>query len=129
MTGFHLILAYTVVGSLAVIFLAGVVLRLRGADETPTWFRGLQYYVENLLLLQSIVGLVLLVAMGRRVAGGSLVFLHYFYGSLFPLIAVVSGRIAGLRREVRPYVGWTWGAFFAFGLTMRALMTGLGIGV
>lgn len=129
MTAFHRILGFSIVGGLLLLALTGLVLRIRGLDEAPKWFRALQYYLENVLMLQTVVGLVMFLFMGRRVAGGDLVFLHYFYGSLFPLIAVISGRIAGLRRETREYVGWTWGAFFAFGLTARALMTGLGIGI
>ena len=64
--------------------------------------------------------------MGRRVVGDDLVFLHYLYGSLFPLVAIVGGRIASMRRDTHDYVGLAWGAFFAFGLTLRALMTGCG---
>lgn len=103
----------------------GLVLRLTGADEAPTPYRGVQYWTENLLAVQTLGGVVFLL-IGRRVVGDDLVFFHYLYGSLFPLIAVVGGRIAALRREERPYVGMAWGAFFAFGLTARALMTGCG---
>ena len=63
-------------------------------------------------------------AAGRREAG-ELAFLHYLYGSLFPFIAVVGGRIASLRRDRHEYVGLGWGAFFAIGLASRAMLTGL----
>ncbi len=126
MTGLHLALAYGVVGGLGVLMLFGLGVRLAGRDEAPTAFWALQHWMENLLAVQIVVGVVLFL-MGRRVAGGDLVFLHYFYGSVFPLIALVTGRIAGLRREAREYVGLTWGAFFAFGLTARAMQIGLGL--
>jgi len=103
----------------------GLALRLMGRDEAPTAYWGVQHWTENLLLVQTVIGVVFLL-IGRRVAGDDLVFLHYFYGSLFPLIAIVGGRIAGMRREERDYVGLAWGAFFAFGLTLRAFMTGCG---
>lgn len=103
----------------------GLVLRLLGRDEAPGAFWIVQHYTENVLILQVVLGIALLL-IGRRVAGPALVWLHYLYGSLFPLIAIVAGRIAGLRREHRDYVGLAWGAFFAFGLTTRALMTGCG---
>lgn len=103
----------------------GLALRLMRRDEAPTAYWGVQHWTENLLLVQTVIGVVFLL-IGRRVAGDDLVFLHYFYGSLFPLIAIVGGRIAGMRREERDYVGLAWGAFFAFGLTLRALMTGCG---
>lgn len=117
-----------IVVALAFILLWGVVLRLLGRAEAPRVFWGLQHYTENVLVIQVLLGIILLLA-GRRVVGGPLIWLHYLYGSLFPLIAIVGGRIAALRREERDYVGLTWGAFFAVGLTLRALMTGLGWGV
>jgi hypothetical protein len=52
--------------------------------------------------------------------------LHYLYGSLFPLIAIVGGRLAGLRRGEREYVGLAWGSFFAFALTLRGIQTACG---
>jgi hypothetical protein len=124
----HRYLGEAIVVALAVIALFGVVLRLARREEAPRLFWGLQHYTENVLVVQVLIGLTLLVA-GFRVAGGPLVWLHYLYGSLFPLIAIVGGRIAALRRDDHDYVGATWGAFFAVGLTLRALMTGLGIGV
>jgi hypothetical protein len=126
-TVFHRTLGTVIVLLFVVVVLAGVVLRVLGRHETPTWLWAVQHWTENLLVVQTVVGLVLLV-MGRRVAGDSLAWFHYLYGALFPLIAVVAGRLAGLRREDREYVGLAWGAFFAFGLTLRALQTGCGEG-
>lgn len=128
MDTFHRYLGIAIVAVLGLIAVFGLVLRLTGRREAPKLFWGLQHYTENVLVIQVISGLVLLF-MGLRVVGGPLVWLHYLYGSLFPLIAMVGGRIAGLRREEREYVGIAWGAFFAFGLTSRALMTGLGVGI
>lgn len=128
MDTFHRWLGIAIVAVLGLIALFGLVLRVAGRREAPRFFWGLQHYTENVLVIQVVTGLILLF-MGRRVVGGPLVWLHYLYGSLFPLIAMVGGRIAGLRREEREYVGIAWGAFFAFGLTTRALMTGLGIGI
>lgn len=124
----HRYLGIAIVAAFVVIGTWGLVLRLLRRDEAPRSFWGFQHYTENVLVVQVVAGVILLV-MGRRVAGGPLVWLHYLYGSLFPLIAIVGGRIAGLRREEHDYVGLAWGAFFAAGLTTRALMTGLGIGV
>lgn len=118
-------LGLALVVAFAVLTLWGLGLRLATREEAPTAYRAVQHWTENVLALQTLIGVVFLL-MGRRVVGDDLVFFHYLYGSLFPLIAVVGGRIAGLRRESHEYVGWTWGAFFSFGLTMRALMTGCG---
>jgi hypothetical protein len=119
----HRFAAYTVFVALLVVLVGGVVLRVAGREETPTWLRATQHWTENLLVLQVVVGLLLLL-FGRRVVG-ELAFLHYLYGSLFPVIAVIGGRIAALRRERYAYVGLTWGAFFALGLASRAMLTGL----
>lgn len=121
----HRVLGTAIVVAFVVLFLWGAGLRLARRDAAPRWYWGLQHYTENLLVVQTVLGIVLLV-IGRRVVGDSLAWLHYLYGSLFPLIAVVAGRIAGMRREQRDYVGLMWGALIAFGLTTRALMTGCG---
>lgn len=112
-----------IVTLLGVLALWGLGLRLARRDEAPAAYWGLQHWTENLLLLQTVIGIVFLL-MGRRVPPIPLDFLHYLYGSLFPLIAVVAGRIAGMRREQREYVGLAWGGFFAWGLTLRAIQTG-----
>jgi hypothetical protein len=103
-----------------------IVLLIGRRDDTPTSMLALQHWTENLLILQTIGGVVLLL-IGRRVVGPPDAWLHSLYGSLFPLIAVVGGRLAALRRERRQYVGLAWGAFFAFGLTLRAVQTACGV--
>lgn len=119
----HRWIAYLVMVLLLVVLVAAVTLRVTGRAESPVWLRALQHWTENTLILQIVLGGVLFLS-GRRVLG-ELAFLHYFYGSLFPFIAIVGGRIAALRREQHDYVGLGWGAFFALGLTARAMLTGL----
>ncbi len=125
MTLFHRYLGVIIVVLFAVIMVTGLVLRLTGRRDTPTALWVVQHWTENLLVVQTVVGIVLLV-LGRRAVAMPLAWLHYFYGSLFPLIAVVGGRLAGLRREDREYVGLAWGSFFALALTLRALQTACG---
>lgn len=125
MTTLHGWLGFAIVALLALLGLWGAGLRVLGRDDAPTLFWGMQHWTENLLLAQTAIGVLFLV-LGRRVALPELAFLHYLYGSLFPLIAVVAGRIAGMRRGTREYVGLAWGAFFGFGLALRALQTGCG---
>jgi len=119
----HRFLAYGLFLGLVLLALVGLALRLAGRAETPVGYRALQHWTENLLLLQVVVGIVLLVG-GRRVVG-ELAWLHFLYGSVFPFVAVVAGRIVALRRETHGYVGMAWGAFFATGLVSRAMLTGL----
>jgi hypothetical protein len=124
-TVFHRYLGAAIVLLFVVIFLWGLVLLAMRREDAPTSMWVVQHWTENLLVVQVVTGLIMLV-MGRRVVGAPLIWLHYLYGSLFPLIAVVGGRIAGLRRERREYLGLAWGSFFALGLTLRALQTGCG---
>jgi cytochrome bd-type quinol oxidase subunit 2 len=124
-TVFHRVLGTVIVLLFVVIVVTGLVLRVTGRRETPAALWAVQHWTENLLIVQTVVGIVLLL-MGRRAVGDGIPWFHYLYGSLFPLIAVVGGRLAGLRREDREYVGLVWGAFFAFGLTLRAIQTGCG---
>jgi hypothetical protein len=123
LTTTHRYLGAAVVVLFIVQFLWGLGLRLARREEAPAAMWMTQHWTENLLVLNTLLGVVMLL-LGRRVVGEPLIWLHYLYGSLFPLIAVVGGRIAGLRRERHEYMGLTWGAFFALGLTLRALQTG-----
>jgi len=124
-TLFHRWLGTIIVTMFVVTMLWAIVLRVGRRDETPVGMLALQHWTENLLILQTIGGIVLLL-IGRRVVGPPDAWLHSLYGSLFPLVAVVGGRLAALRREHRQYVGLAWGAFFAFGLTLRAVQTACG---
>ncbi len=125
MTSFHRWLGAAIIALFVIIMLWGLVLRMRRRDEAPAGLWALQHWTENLLAVQIVFGIVLLI-MGRRVIGGPLVWFHYLYGSLFPLIAMIGGRLAAMRRERFTYVGLAWGAFIAFALTLRAVQTACG---
>ncbi len=125
MTLFHRYLGAIIVALFAIIMVTGLALRLRGREDTPTSLWVVQHWTENLLVIQTVTGIILLL-LGRRAVGIPPAWLHYLYGSIFPLVAVVGGRLAGLRREHREYVGLAWGAFFAFVLTLRGLQTACG---
>lgn len=125
MTAFHRYLGMLIVVMFLTMMVTGMVLRIRRLDETPAGVWALQHWTENLLVIQALSGIVLLI-LGRRASGTPDAWLHYLYGSLFPLVAVVGGRLAGLRRGTREYVGLAWGAFFAAVLTMRGVQTACG---
>jgi hypothetical protein len=89
--------------------------------------------------LQALLGIVLLILGYRVEAEGTLGgILHYVYGLLPLLLFVIAHVVARAgnaslvgfdeRRPIRPWVPFAWAAFICFGLTSRALMTGLGIG-
>ena len=98
MTTFHRYLGAVIVVLFVVIMVTGLVLRLLRRDETPAALWAVEHWTENLLLVQTVVGIVLLL-IGRRIVGMPAPWLHYLYGSLFPLVAIIAGRIASLRRE------------------------------
>jgi hypothetical protein len=127
-TTVHRVLGAVIVVLFAVLMVVGLALRIAGRRETPGWVWAVQHWTENLLVLQTVGGIALLV-LGRRVVDEPFSWFHYLYGSLFPLIAVVAGRLAGLRRGEREYVGLAWGAFVAFALVLRAVQTGCGLSV
>ena len=128
MTTAHRWLGSAIVLMFVATMLWAIALVILRRDETPNAMRGLQHWTENLLVVQTVSGVVLLL-LGRRVVGPPDAWLHALYGSLFPLVAVIGGRLAALRRERRQYVGFAWGAFFAFGLTLRAVQTACGAGL
>lgn len=128
MTTAHRWLGSAIVLMFVATMLWTLVLLVLRREETPVGMRALQHWAENLLVVQTVFGLVLLL-IGRRVVGPPDAWLHGLYGSLFPLVAVIGGRLAALRREQRQYVGFAWGAFFAFGLTLRAVQTACGTGL
>ncbi len=122
----HLYVGVSIVVGLLYLAVYGLGARIGGKHEVGRPFWGVLYYTETVLAIQILVGIALLF-MGRRV-GGSGFDLHYVYGSVFPFIVILVGRLYALRREDRDYIPIAWAGFIAFGLTARALMTGLGIG-
>jgi hypothetical protein len=60
--------------------------------------------------------------------GGSVPLLHYVYGVIFPVLVLAVAHV--LARELfpsRPWAAFALASFFCFGLTARALQTGLGL--
>jgi hypothetical protein len=89
--------------------------------------------------IQAVLGITLLLTGHRIEAAGTLGgVLHYIYG-LLPLLLFVFAHIVARAgnasilgfdpsRQIAPWVPFAWASFICFGLTLRALMTGLGIG-
>jgi hypothetical protein len=134
----HEVVGFIVVGVFAVgwVWGLGAAIAKRGpGDRYWTWLSVAQVTAG----LQAILGVVLLVS-GHRVAAGSSIqnSLHYVYGLLPLLLFVVAHIVAragnaslvgfDAQRRIAPWVPFAWAAFICFGLTLRALMTGLGVG-
>ena len=118
----HLAVGWFVVGSFGLLMLWGLatwVIR-RGPGRAFWW---LVAAVQVALITQLLGGVILLVMGGRPPL------LHYAYGIVFPVMLLLFAHWAA--REVvpeRPWAAFAVASFIAFGLTLRALTTGLGIG-
>ena len=135
MSGLHRVIGFVVVATFALGWIWGLgaaIARREPGDRYWTWVAVAQVIAGA----QAVLGTVLLVA-GRRLEaegplGGTL---HYVYGYL-PLLLFVfahvvarsgNARAIGIDRPIRPWVPFAWASFICFGLTLRALMTGLGL--
>jgi hypothetical protein len=76
--------------------------------------------------LQIIVGGILFLAGGRPPTRGP-EWLHYVYGGLFPALVLVAAHSLARRFQAFPWAVFGFAALICFGLTFRALQTGLGI--
>jgi hypothetical protein len=122
MASFHRIIGFAIVGGWGLLFLFGVGLFLTKRDANRLYW-GLLAVLQGLLGLQLLAGLVLLLT------GGGQPLLHYLYGAVFPAVVLGVCHLFTRGLEKPPYhLFFTIGSFFVFGLTARALMTGLGIG-
>ena len=123
MSAVHAVVGFAIVGGLFLFFLWGLVGWLARRDPGG-WYWRLLAVLQVLLFLQVVAGVVLLIA-GRRLS-----LLHYAYGGLFPLVALVVAHVLarGMERERDALLVFVAVSFVVFGLTLRALATGLGIG-
>lgn len=138
MSQVHRLVGFAVVAVFAVGWIWGLAAAIsrRGPGQRYwTWLTVAQVTAG----LQAILGIVLLLTGARVVAGSSIQnALHYVYG-LLPLLLFVFAHIVARAgnaslvgfdagRRIAAWVPFAWAAFICFGLTLRALMTGLGIG-
>lgn len=122
MESFHRLGGFAIVGGWLLLFLWGCVLFVLRRDANR-WYWGLLTALQVLLGLQLVAGIVLFAIGGRPP------FLHYFYGVVFPAVVLIVAHVLSRGLQKPPYhLFFTIGAFFIFGLTGRALMTGLGLG-
>jgi hypothetical protein len=122
MARFHTIEGFAIVAGWGLLFLFGIGLFITRRDANRVYW-GLLTVLQVLLGVQVLAGLVLLLNGGRQPL------LHYLYGAVFPALVIGVCHVLTRGLEKPPYhLFFTIGAFFVFGLTARALMTGLGIG-
>ncbi len=136
MSEVHAVVGFFVVGVFALGWLWGLaawILRRGPGEGYWVWLTVAQVAAGA----QALLGILLLLVGRRMVTPGALGgLLHYVYG-LLPILLFVfahvvaregTARLVGIDRPVRAWVPFAWASFICFGLTLRALMTGLGIG-
>ena len=125
----HTFVGFVVVGIFAIgwIWGLGAWIAKRGPGDRYWWWLTVAQVVAG---LQAVIGIVLLV-MGRRPS----TWLHLVYGFGPLLVLGIAHVVAREGQKVKPgveplkaWVPFAWAAFICFGLTMRGLMTGLGVG-
>jgi hypothetical protein len=131
----HRVVGFAVVAVFALGWIWGLAAKLARRDPGDGYWTWLS--VSQIVAgLQAVLGTILLLAGGRVDAEGALGgLLHYVYGYLPLLLFAVghvvarsgSARAIGIDRPVQPWVPFAWVSFISFGLTLRALMTGLGL--
>ena len=82
--------------------------------------------LQAILGVQIVIGLILL-ALGRIPVSRGPVWLHYVYGGLFPVAVLVVAHRFARRQEGISWLVFGVAALVIFGLTFRALQTGLGV--
>lgn len=116
----HVLIGWGIVGGFGLLWLWGLATWIaRRGPGRPFWW--ILTFVQVALLAQLVAGIVLMVAGGERPL------LHYVYGVIFPVLVLVTAHV--LARDAmatRPWAPFAMAAFFSFGLTLRALMTGVG---
>jgi hypothetical protein len=117
----HKYVGFVIVGGWGVLMLWGLVAYF-AKREPNAWFWRLLGVLQGVLILQLVLGLILWISNPIPA------FLHPLYGAVFPGIVLAIGHVLarGLDDERDRWKVFAVAAFFIFGLTLRALMTGLG---
>ncbi len=122
MSSVHAAVGFAIVAGFLVLSLWGLVAFLIKRDPTR-WFWRLLAALQAALIVQLIGGLIVLALGNRRPL------LHYAYGAVFPAIVLVGAHVVARELEDPADASRVFAiaAFIVFGLTLRALTTGLGL--
>jgi hypothetical protein len=119
----HKVIGFAIVGAFGVFMLWGFGAWILKRDP-GRWFWHLLAALQVTIGLQIVAGLVLVAIHGIRAQS----VLHYAYGSVFPITVLVIAHVMARDMERDQWKVFAVAGFICFGLTLRALMTGLGIG-
>ena len=136
MSAFHRYVAYAIPAGFALLALWTLYCFVRNRAPRDAFWNVLAV-VQVVFGIQVLVGGFLFL-MGLRPTPNGPVWLHYVYGGLFPAALLIAahrvaardpGEATGLQRFLHehPWVVFGAASLVNFGLTFRALQTGLGI--
>jgi len=119
----HKLIGFAIAGGWGLLLLWGLFAFII-KREPNQWFWRLIAALQVVLIVQLGAGLTLL-ALGKKLPS----LLHLAYGSVFPLIVLVVAHVVArnLDDERDSWKVFAIASFFLFGLTLRALTTGLGM--
>lgn len=121
----HRFVGYSVPTGFALLALWAVYSLIRN-EEPPAHYWNLLAALQVVIGIQVIVGGTLFLA-GRRPASNGPSWLHYVYGAAFPALILTLAHLYARRAKAGPWLIFGIAALICFGLTFRALQTGLGI--
>lgn len=121
----HRFIAYGIPAGWALLALWTLVAFVANRDP-GAWFWRLLGVMQALIIVQLIVGGILFLIGGRPNSNGP-EWLHYVYGALFPVFVLAVAHRFARRTEGIAWIPFGVAALVVFGLTFRALQTGLGI--
>lgn len=129
MSAFHRYIGFAIPTGFVILMLWAIFTLIRKRPPHD-WFWNLLGLLQAIIAIQVVVGAVLFV-VGNRPPPQDLRWLHYFYGGLFPALVLIAAHRIAVKERWRevPWLVFGFAAFVNFGLTSRALMTGLGVGV
>jgi len=122
-TELHRYVGLVVVGIFTIRWLLALVQWI-SRREAGDWFWRWLVAAQTVAIVQALIGVILLLA-GRRPTTA----LHYVYG-FGPLVVFAIAHVLGREDpfRTRPWIPFAMASFISFGLSLRALTTGLGIG-
>jgi heme A synthase len=124
MTDIHYYIAFSVPAGFLLMALWALVAFVRNKAPGENFWR-LVALMQAILGIQIIVGAILFISGGRPNSNAP-EWLHYVYGGLFPLALLVLAHRYGRRTEGIAWIAFGLAGLVIFGLTFRALQTGLG---
>lgn len=122
----HRLVGYSVPVGFGLLALWALISYFRNREPHRSYW-ALLAAVQVVVGFQVIVGGILFAIGGRPATPGPQ-WLHYAYGGLFPIVVLVLAHRWARRAEGVAWMVFGAASLVNFGLTFRALQTGLGVG-